>query len=250
MQLSTYSLRKNRKSTNLFFMMVNRFVLIWLLFLPAFSVWGQQVVTEGRIVYTYSRPDMDSAAYERRKEQMVTTQTYCFRHGQFREEVGNTWGPKAKLVDLEAKRKVDLWQKDGNDNEVKVAVLSDEGFNADKEIKAQWKVEIEYLKGKQKISGFKCKKAKITFLDEEEDVEIIVWYTDQVKVPQFKYMFDMFYSFEGFPVQFEIYNPYLDFTNRLTLTEFESTDQPEELFQVPEDFQWREGMEFYSVYYR
>ena len=213
------------------------------------AVHAQKVITEGMLSYTLSYPGMDKAVYEEYKDQMTSRQTYYFAPNKFRLEMDHPFGPVAYLTDLDTKRKVDLWHEDNYGEETKVAILTHEGFDIDQEIQALGKPEIELLKDKKRISGYKCKKAKITVRGEHYDRVVVVWYTQKVQLPQSKYMLNLFYYLEGLPVQFEEYNEVEEYATRLTLDKLEASPQPTERFTVPADYEWKEGKEFMPVMY-
>ncbi len=190
-------------------------------------------------VITYKVTISGSGVTEEMKNMMPKTMIMSIKGNKARTEMTMMMGKTVSITDGDAKTNTTLMDMMGQ----KIAVQSTSEEIA-KEIEKSPKTTVNITGETKDILGYTCKKAIITF--EEEDLEIIVYYTDELGSQALNFDNPQFKDIDGVMLEFEIPNE--QFSMQFTASSIEKTNVDDSAFTIPEGYQVKTKEEMQGMF--
>ena len=196
----------------------------WLL-LTMFAMFSfQSFAKEFKGVITYKVTLEGSGVTEEMKAMMPKTMTMSIMGDKARTEMVMSMGKQISISDAAEKMTITLLDMMGQ----KIAIKSSfEEVNAEAP-----KVKVEVTSETKDILGYICKKAVITT---EDDMEMIVYYTEELGSQELNYVNPEFKDINGVMLEFEMPNEM--FTMHLNAISIEKKNIDDSEFVIPEGYQ-------------
>ena len=212
---------------------MNRFTYVTLIFVSivfcSTRLLAQEVITEGKIAYEISFPDMEMD--QTYKELNPTGSIVYFKDHRSRTELTIGQGlHTASILNAETGEIITLTDMMGTKNAM---IIEDQNKNKlnSKTKDDSTSPQITYLDEIKEIAGFSCKKAIVKFANENDSVEI--FYTEKINaVMQLNKDWIGFY---GFPLQYTLVANGM--VMMMTAQKVSDEKVNESFFRIPADYQ-------------
>jgi hypothetical protein len=188
----------------------------------------QTFAKEFKGVITYKITVEGSGVTEEMKTMMPKTMVMSIMGNKARSEMAMSMGKTVSITDGDNKTAITLMDMMGQ----KIAMQS----NYDeimKEMGNSPKAKVEVTSETKEIAGYTCKKAIVTI--EEENQEIIVYYTEELGTSALNFDNPQFKDINGVMLEFEMPND--TFSMHFTAISVEKKNVSESEFTIPEGYQ-------------
>jgi GLPGLI family protein len=170
-------------------------LLLFILTASAKSFTYAQKISEGKLVYEISFPDMQLD--EQMKGMMPTESTIYFKDNQIRMEMKMMGMSTVVITDAKDKSATTLMDMMGNKYAVK---LTADEIQKEQAKMSNSKYETKLTDETKMIAGYKCKKAIATGKDGND---IIIYYTNEILARNQGFN-DQYKGIDGFPMEYQM----------------------------------------------
>lgn len=202
------------------------FLVIFLL--SAATAFGQKSISEGKVVFEISYPDME---LDNQMSAMLPTEsTVYFKGGMSRTDIPMGMGmSSATIVNAKSGEMTQLMDMMGTKTAMKI--------QEDEKSKSKNNVKFSYPAGTKQIAGYTCKKAIVTTSD---SVSFEIYYTDQITA--LSAANNEWKELKGFPMEYVLASG--GFNMKMTAKSVSGEKVSDDLFKVPEDYKMMTQEEF------
>jgi GLPGLI family protein len=190
-------------------------------------------------VITYKISITGSGVTEEMKTMMPKSMVMSIKGNKSRSEMVMGFGKTVNISDGDLKESIMLMDMMGQ----KFAVKSTTEDIA-KEMEKAPKTSVNVTGETKEILGYTCKKAVITF--EEEDTEVIVYFTEELGGQSLNFDNPQFKDINGVMLEFEMPNE--QFSMQFVATSIEKANVEDSEFTIPEGYQIKTKEEFQGMF--
>jgi len=197
----------------------------FILICSGFSVSAQQKLTEGKVVFEITYPDMELD--QQTMAMLPGESVFYFKHSKSRVEIKMAMGSTVVISDATTQTSTTLMDYMGN----KMAIhMTPEDIEKEKHSKPASTVKM--TEETKKIAGYLCSKAMIIPEDTTETSPYEVWFTREIEARNsFRSTIE---GIDGFLMEFKTRQN--NMTMKMTCKSVESQNVDEVLFDIPKGF--------------
>ena len=190
-------------------------------------------------VITYKITLSGSGVTDEMKNMMPKTMTMSIKGNKARSEMVMMMGKTVSITDGDAKETITLMDMMGQ----KIAIQSNYE-EIMKEMADSPESKVEITSETKEIAGYTCKKAIVTI--PEDDMEIIVYYTEELGSSALNFDNPQFKDINGVMLEFEM--PSEQFSMHFIATSVEKKNVEDSEFTIPEGYQVKTQEEMKSMF--
>jgi len=199
----------------------------------------QAIAKEFKGIITYKISVEGSSVTDEMKAMMPKTMTMSIKGNKSRSEMIMSMGKTINISDGDTKTAIMLMDMMGQ----KIAIESTTD-DIMKELGDSPETKVEVTSETKEILGYSCKKAIITI--PEDDMELIVYYTDEIGTQALNFDNPQFKDIDGVMLEFEIPNEM--FNMHFTAVSIDKKNIDDSEFDIPEGYEIKTKEEMQGMF--